>query len=172
MPAVHSKPFTPIYLAVMEWENLEYKVNELMDMSFDEKNNFPSEQKYLTFNNNLMFINKKLKDTAKEIQRMCRARFSYITQEQTNDIIEGVAHKFQEELQSYDRFLQMTAKLGYYADMNIMYRRHRENPENTHAFAYIADVVSDRYRHGNPFDLRDCLEVKSFGCKPLKIMLA
>ena len=171
MPAVHSKPFTPIYLAVMEWENLEYKVNELMDMSFDEKNNFPSEQKYLTFNNNLMFINKKLKDTARNIQRMCRATFFHISQEQTNGIIEGVAHKFQEELQSYDRYLQMTAKLGFYEDMNKMYRRHRENPENTHAFGYIAEVVTDLNLHDTGYFENGWVEVQSPGCNGLKMFV-
>ena len=105
MPAVLSKLSPPILIASEMRENLKYKISQLMEMSFDESDNFPSEQAYLAFTDNLMFINKEIELMRIAGRDLCCTEFFNISQDSTVYIFDNICYDIMGWMTALDKIM-------------------------------------------------------------------
>ena len=105
MPAVLSKFEPPIIIAIEMCENFKYKISQLMEMSFDECDNFPSEQAYLAFTDNLMFINKEIELMENTLGDLCCTEFFNISVDSTIYIWDGICFNIIDWMNALDNIM-------------------------------------------------------------------
>jgi len=101
MPTVNSKEMPPVVIATELMIRLKHKTEKLMELAFDEKDNFEEENHYLNFCHNIHYFHSEVENFAKSFHRfhMSQLRMpAWVTQEFLdnqicdfgNDMIESI----------------------------------------------------------------------------------
>jgi len=95
--------------------NLNEKINKLMDMSYDEKDNFQNEEKYLLFTNNLMHLYNATQNLTKQTLLLSKSQISYPdkeTQYLVNQIYDSIDYVINCETLALNQWLEFDAVAG------------------------------------------------------------